>query len=286
MGELIQKIRLASVILWATSCISTISAQYGDNLTLLLDSVEVGKTYGLYKTQRSSEGVFHEKDGYYLKLIPPKYKTIQDTIEIVPALNGNLDTSNYFVQTEVLELKEPGAEWKTATVSPRCNPDEPIPDISLCLLKTVPNFTTVNKKFYPFKNILDTSRTDFIIPARITVIEREILVEPAELRRYPLDEKPTVEMGEKLLRVDAGYWKPWDEVVCKYGLFNKPDVLSIQKALKDQEYDVELSNEYDEKTRRAIQDFQLDNRLEVGELDDATIERLGVKRERLIKVDN
>jgi len=286
MGELIPKIQVAFTIIYTIFCLSTISAQHGDNLTLLLDSVEVGKTYGLYKTGKSNEKAFYEKDGYYLKLIPPKYKTIQDTIEVVPALNGNLDTSNYFVQTEVLELKEPGAEWKTATVSPRCNPDEPIPNIALCLLKTVPTFTTVNKKFYPFKNILDTSRTDFIIPAKYKIIEREILVEPAQLRRYSLDEKPKVGMDEKLLRIDAGYWEPWHEVVCEYGLFNDPDVLSIQKALRAQQYDVDLSNEYDEKTRRAIQDFQLDNRLDVGELDDATIERLGVKREPLIKVDN
>lgn len=261
-------------------------AQPKDNFSYLLDSVKEGKTYALYKAKSGDKGTVTEKDGYYLKLVPAKYKVVYDTIELSPALNGNLDTSNYFVQTEVLELKEAGAEWHTARVSSVCvSAGKTTPHTAVCLLKTAPKYKIINRKFFPFKNILDTTNTDFVIPAKIIIVEREVIVQLARLERIPLNQSPDLKMGEKVIRVDAGSWFAWEEVVCPFGVFNTPDIKSIQEALKKQGYKIEITNAYDEQTKRIINEFQRDHMIEEGELDEKTIERLGVQREKLITVE-
>jgi len=261
-----------------------LSAQ--SNFQYLLDSVKEGKTYALYKAKSTDKNIVTEREGCYLKLVPAKYRVVYDTIELSPALNGNLDTSNYFIQTEVLELKEAGVQWHTAKVSSECASDgKSNPHLALCLLKTVPKYKIINRKFFPFKNILDTSNTDYIIPAQTIIVEREELSEPARLERYPISEQPKLNPGEKIIRIEAGSWFPWEEVVCPFGVFNTPDIRSIQNALKKQGYKLEITNAYDEQTKRAVHEFQRDQMLEEGELDERTIERLGIQREKLITVE-
>jgi hypothetical protein len=262
-------------------------AQNEDNLDYLISNVAEGKTYYLAKANQNSENIVRENEGYYIKIVPAVYETVPDTVILSPPLNGNLDTSNYFIETEVLVLKEPAAEWKTARVSKLCMEEgESAPEHALCLLKMVPKYQIVNKKFFPFKNILDTSRTDFVIPAKTIIVEREKLVEKPKLERIPLSQgKPTLKAGEKLIKVTAGKWERWQEVVCPYGEFNDPTAEQVQRALKKQGYTVKITGSYDEQTRRILHEFQTDNMLEVGELSEETIKRLGVKRERLITVD-
>lgn len=257
----------------------------GDNIQYLVDNVVEGKTYYLAKANAKSKKIFKEEKGFYVKIIPAKYKTVKETIVLQPALNGNLDTSNYFIETEVLVLREPAAEWKTAQVSDLCMEEGVKPIMSLCLLKMTPKYQIVNKKFFPFKNILDVSNTDFIIPERTIEVERDELVEKARLERYSLSQKPEVNPGEKLLEISAGDWQFWEEVICPFGDFNDPKIDEIQRALAKNGYKVDITNNYDEQTRRALHEFQADHNLEVGEPGDETINRLGVKRERLIRID-
>lgn len=274
------------VILICCSVLGNIQAQIKDNLTFLVDNVTEGKTYYLATANSKSKQIVNEENGYYIKIIPAKYRVVYDTIELSPALNGNLDTSNYFIETEVLILKEPSAEWKTATVSKLCLESGEAPHAALCLLKMVPKYQIVNKKFFPFKNILDVEDTDFIIPAKTVVVEREELEEKAKLERIAIGgNPPTLNPGEKLIKVPAGKWQAWEEIVCPYGEFNDPKMEDIQSALKKQGYEVQITGKYDEQTRKRLHEFQADHMLEIGEMSDETIQRLGVKRERLITVD-
>lgn len=257
------------------------------NIDHLLSIVETGKTYILSKATKSGEHTVQEKDGYYLKLVPPKYHIVHDTIELSPALNGNLDTSNYFIQTEVLVLREPGASWKTAKISNACMKEEGIvAHAGICLLKTVPKYQIVHRKFFPFKNILDTTTTDYVIPAKLIIVERKELKEKARLVRLNINEQPILKTGEKLIKVTPGNWNKWSEVVCPFGQFNDPKISEVQAALKKEGYVVKITGNYDEQTKRGVHDFQKDNVLEVGELSEETIQRLGVKRERLITIEH
>jgi len=260
--------------------------QAQDNLESLLNIVETGKTYALYKAKKGETKVVKETQTHYLKLVPAQYKTVFDTIELAPALNGNLDTSNYFIQTEVLVLKEPGAEWKTAKVSPLCRKEDGVPHLALCLLKTTPDYRIVHRKFFPFKNIIDTTTTDYVIPAEIIVVKRKILEQKARIYYVTSDKKNDIGPGEKIVEIPAGNWRQWAEITCPFGRFNDPSMTDIQKALKEQKYDVKITGKFDEQTKRHLIMFQKDNMLnDQGSVTPETLNRLGVKREELIQID-
>jgi hypothetical protein len=257
----------------------------GTNFSELLKYREEGKTYAVSKAKNSLDKKYEEREGYQIRLVPPVYRTVYDTIVISPALNGNLDTTNYFIQTEILVLREPGADWKKVTVSRLCMQDvQTEPHAAICLLKTTPKYEMVNRKFYPFKNILDTSRTDNVVPAEIKIFVREELVEPARLEKLALNEK--TEPTDKIIKIPVGTWTAWEEVICPYGVFNDPDIRSVQTELQKRGYDVTITNNYDEQTKRALHEFQNDNVLKPGEFDDETLKRLGVERQKLIQIED
>lgn len=255
------------------------------NLDKMLQQVEAGKTYALYKATKADSEVYTEENSFYIKVTPPIYKTVYDTIEITPALNGNLDTSNYFIQTEILVLKEASLAWKTARIHQLCREDKSTPVLALCLLKTTPEYQIVNRKFFPFKNILDTTTTDYIIPAEIEIVERKVLVQDTRIMRLTEDKKNQIAKGEKLVKISKGNWAAWTEVVCPYGEFNDPDIKEVQTALKKQNYNVKITGNFDATTREALHQFQKDNMLDIGGLSDGTLERLGIRKEPLISID-
>lgn len=257
----------------------------GNNFKDLLGIVEEGKTYALTKANAGAENTYNEKEGYQILLLPPVYRKYLDTIVLSPALNGNLDTSNYFIHTEVLVLREFGAQWHTVSVSRLCMGEaNTAPQAAVCLLKTTPKYEMVNIKFYPFKNIMDTSRTDNVIPAVLKIVEREVLVTPARLEKIGFSELPPA--GVKSIKVAAGTWSPWQEVVCPYGVFNDPDIKKVQLTLQKRGYDLQVTNNFDEQTKRALIQFQNDNVLSPGALDEPTLKRLGMERIELIQIED
>ena len=145
----------------------------------------------------------------------------------------------------------------------------------------------VHRKFYPFKNILDVSTTDNVVPAEIRIIERFELTEAARLEHIPFSEKePRLNEGEKLIKINPGTWNHWSEAVCPFGIFNDPDIKQIQAALQKQGYKINLSNSYDEQTKQAVHAFQLDHMLPQGELDDETLKRMGIEKQKLIQIQD
>ncbi len=277
--------KLLLPILFVFFASSRLLAQVDPAFRDLSKIVEEGKTYAINKAAKGNANAREEKTGYYIRLVPPKYQTINDTIIISPALNGNLDTSNYFIQTEVLVLREPGAEWKTAKVSRLCMKDaSKPPHAAICLLRTAPKYEMINHRFYPFKNILDTSNTDNVIPAQIKIVQREELIQPARLEKVDLSEN--IADSDHVIKISAGSWTEWEEVVCEFGVFNDPDIRSVQEKLQKNGYKLDITNQYDEQTKSALHQFQLDNMLPVGEFDDATLRRLGLERQKLIQIED
>ncbi len=116
-----------------------------ENIKYLKDNVVEGKTYFLSKAD--SKKTFTEHKGFYIKMVPAVYKTVIDTIVLQTALNGDLDTSNYFIETEVLVVSEPSAEWRTAQVSELCIQDGISPFLTLSLQKKSPEYQIANRNF-------------------------------------------------------------------------------------------------------------------------------------------
>lgn len=142
----------------------------------------------------------------YLKVrvVPPVYETIVDSVVIVPALNANLDTSNYFTQMEIVLLKEPTQFWVKNSES------------TLCVVHTAPEYIEVERRFYPFKNILDTENAEAVIPAQIKIIERKVLVRSGRLDKLSAD-APTEE-SELVIKIRVQDWVYWQNFIdsCQY----------------------------------------------------------------------
>jgi hypothetical protein len=109
---------------------------------------------------------------YTIKIIPAQYETVYETIEVAPALNADMDTENYFAQTEVIEVAPEGKEWVA---------QESADGTALTLTKTPAKHQTIEKRFYPFKNILDVSNAENVVAAQYITIERKVQVSPARV---------------------------------------------------------------------------------------------------------
>jgi uncharacterized protein involved in tolerance to divalent cations len=261
-------------------------SQAQDNLESLIEMVEANKAYALYKAKPGDKDVLREKEPHYIKIVSPVFKMVHDTIIISPALNGNLDTSNYFIQTEVITIKEPVISWKVAKVSPLCRKDEGIPHLTLSLVKSTPDYRIVHSKFYPFRNILDTTSTDYIIPSEKMIVHRKVCVQKTCIYYVTKGHIENLKEGEEVIKIPAGKWRKWSELTCPFGQYEIPSITDIQKELKSQAYEIVVTGKLDEQTKKAITAFQHDNLLETNNpLSQETMQRLGIKRERLISVD-
>lgn len=287
MGQL----SLHTYIFFLSSFLVTVSiqAQTQDIFESLRKQAELGKTYFIGLANANSEKSYDLNEGYYLKFVPAKYETTQDSILVSPALNGNFDTTNYFMSTEILTLREPVSEWRPADVSEICRQDEePKHKVAACLVKLAPEYKVVNTRFYPFKDILDTNRTDHVIPAVYELVERQTLKQKSRIEIIPESAgRPSLKAGEKLRYLPPGQWQSWQEVVCPFGVFNAPTAYEIQEALRKLGYKLPKTGDYDEATRRFLRQFQKDYGInpEEGELSQATIDKLGLERRPLISVD-
>jgi Putative peptidoglycan binding domain len=255
-----------------------------ENLNHLINISQEGKTYYTTKVTANSPNAVYEPVGYQIKLSPPQYKEYLDTIVIAPALNGNLDTTNYFVQTEILVLKEPSMHWKEAQISKLCIANAKTTNTGVCLLKTTATYEIIHTRFYPFKNILDTTRTEYIIPAEIKIVKRYELTKPTQVAHFTLSEQVELKSNEKLITITEGYWIRWTEAVCPFGVFNDPDVKKIQEALVKQGYKLQKTGNFDEQTKRALYQFQIDNNLPEGDISPIVLNRLGIETEKLIQI--
>lgn len=106
-----------------------------------------------------------------VRFVPTTYTTVYDTIVVSPALNADLDTSNYFTQTHIIVVKEPSTTWTKTEKD------------GLCIQKLHAQYELVEVKFFPYKNILDISAATNIVPADIRVIARQVVSQPAKIER-------------------------------------------------------------------------------------------------------
>jgi hypothetical protein len=134
----------------------------------------------------------------YLKVrvIPAVYETVVDSVVVVPALNAQLDTSNYFTQTEFVLISEPSTDWQKSS------------DNTICAVRTEAEYISVERRFYPFKNILEVEKADSVIPAQIQTIERQKLLQPARLEKLPIDSSTDEDDNVIIIKVkDWVYWQ-------------------------------------------------------------------------------
>lgn len=111
--------------------------------------------------------------------------------------------------------------------------------------------------------------TDYI---EVEIIE---IVKPSGIKYFEIAEKPET-IKENQLYLPSGKWSAERALV--YGANCPPNIyLRVKKALIERGFDLDDTNNVDKRMKEALEQFQKQNNLPVGQLDFATLKLLGVK---------
>lgn len=268
---------MRTLISWLGLCLLSLNTQAQIDWSIL-NSPEIGKCYYSHKggTQRSDSSI-------YLRLVPPSYKWVKDSLRISPGLNPAYDTSNYSWVSVRLEHRERTGEWRKAEVSKRCT--ENASSIGLCYLKTFRKDTIIKKKGFLSRDVLYTAelKESEIIPEVWTYYRRQVVTTPAAVEQVSAAEAAQSAAGA-IVEIPAGRWSSWSEVFCDFESYDHVTLTDLQRALVREGYELYISNVFGEKTQAALHDFQRKNGLPVGDLNNITYKRLGFKPHKLIRV--
>jgi Putative peptidoglycan binding domain len=226
-----------------------------------------------------------------LEVIPAVYDWVEERVMVQPASERiEVLPAVYETVTEKV-VDTPGhSVWKKGT-GPLQRVDHATGDI-VCLVDVPTTYKTVQKRI--LKQPASTQTVP--VPAQYRIVKKRILITPASTRKVtvpgeyktlqvkqlvePARFKRIVEPAQyreskKRVKVKDGRVE-WQPVLCKTNV--SPTIIrSIQQALKKASYDPgPIDGVLGARTAAAIEDYQLDQGLPVGNLTLQTLEALGV----------
>ncbi|MBL7784973.1 MAG: peptidoglycan-binding protein [Chitinophagales bacterium] len=208
-----------------------------------------------------------------LTYVPPVYETVSEQMLISPAgtkwTKGRADRSCLNEDPEKCKvwcLTEVPAQYKTVTKqvlrTPATTNEVAIPA----------EYKTISKAVV--QNPANTRERE--VAAEYRTITKQVLKSPATTREIEEPAQYSTITTKKLVR--AGEFTDWVEVLCD-SKTTPSKISQIQDALRAKGYDPGPSdNVLGGKTRAALQQFQKDNNLPVGNLNMETMRALGVER--------
>lgn len=118
---------------------------------------------------------------------------------------------------------------------------------------------------------LKVEKKKFHYPQRIIVSPQKITIVPKEYENIVVADEETRWMKE-------GEWTEWHQHEKSNSKRNEnQQIKKVQQKLMDKGYDVKITNAMDEKTKKAILEFQTDRGLQKEGLNSATLLELGVE---------
>jgi len=128
-----------------------------------------------------------------------------------------------------------------------------------CIIENAPYYKSYHK---------DSLLNDYI---DVEIIE---ITKPSQIKYYEISGQPKMIM-ENQLYLPAGQWSVERELV--YGSSCPPDIYRrVKKALIAKGFDLDETNSVDYKVKEAMQQFQRQNNLPVGQLNFETLKLLGI----------
>ncbi len=206
-----------------------------------------------------------------LQYVPPVYETVTEQVLVQPAstkwtkgrataqcLSKNPDDCKVWCLTEV------PAQYKTVTRqvlgTPATTQETPIP----AEYKTITKAVVQSPANVQEREVAPEYRT----------ITKQVLQSPATTREVEIPAEYTTLTTQKL--VSTGGFSEWVEVLCDNKV-TPARISAIQQALKSRGYDPgPVDNVMGARTRQALEKFQRDNGLPVGNLNLETLRALGV----------
>lgn len=204
--------------------------------------------------------------------IPAKYITVYDTVIVTPASKKTISVPPVFETiTEDVMVKPAEKKWVKGKGDANCLSQNPKDCEVWCLTEVPAQYKKVTRQ--TVKNPEMKKEVD--VPAVTKVVPRKQLVEEAKENKTEI---PAVYkmVKTKILKKKGGF-QEWREVLCQQAITDTK-IQQIQTALKAEGYDPgPIDNQMGSKTKEALQKFQVDKGLPVGNLNMETLNALGVK---------
>lgn len=255
-------------------------------------SVKKVSSPAVYETQ--TETILVKEASKKLVPVPAKYETRTESILIKEASTKIVDVApRYETITERVLVAASSGHWVKKKKAPNCFSANPEDCYVMCWEEVPAKYKTVTKRV-----IANPGETKVVeIPAEYKTITKKVLVSPATVQETEIPaeyktitiqvlvspastDEVTVPAEYKTITerrlVRAGGYTKWVEILCAEKT-NLSTVRMVQQALKDRGYDPgPIDGILGVQTKAALEKYQNDNRLPVGNLNLETLSALGI----------
>ncbi len=251
---------------------STVSTDIPADLPL---NAEPGKCYARTaipdKYETIEEQVIDKPASFRTEVIPAKYKTVYDSVITKPATVKKITTPAVYETITEDVLVTPATQKWVSVSDPTCLSPNPS-DCQILQLKEIP---AVYKKTTRREIKTPASVQEIPVPAVYSVTKRSVVEVPAQTTKIEIP--ATYKKITRQQLVSKGGYSQWQEVLCGKDL-TPEKIKAIQIALTAEGFDVGTPDGYlGERSRAAILRYQQAKGLPVGNLNIATLQKLGVK---------
>lgn len=252
----------------------------------------MSKVPAQYETQ--SETIMVKEGRTDLKVIPATYRTVTEQV-LVESEKVKVRTipARYKTESRQVLVSEARGQWVKKKKDPNCFSDNPEDCYIACYEEIPAKYRTETYK------VLDTpaQTTEDVIPAKYTTVTKRVIDEPARTVEVPIEPqfktvKKTILVSpeatnetvipaeyktvtEKKLISKGGY-TVWTEILCA-SKTSTSTVRALQKALNDLGYNAGVVDGIlGLRSQTALQQFQTDKGLPLGNLNIETLQALGI----------
>ncbi len=251
-----KKMKHLLIILAIISLMNCKVQKLPNNQEITINSLEPGKCYFTLQLENETEkenNIFQKS--FTLEIIPTKYKKIETNYssnELISKMGTNkyLRIQTLEAHTKLL-IKDVNLSNFTTIKNPK--------GFMYCLVEVPSEWRTIYKK--------DLLQDNF------KIIEKKV-IEHSKIRKTYVKRKPN-QLKTNQLFFKSGNWsepKVANRSMCDGMLF----IYTVKKELINLGYSLNLDNELDENTKKAIVDFQKKNNLKEGQLNIETLKKLGI----------
>lgn len=244
--------------------------------------------------ETASERMLVKEASTKIEVVPATYETVTEQIMTQPPSKRYKEVpAKYETVTERILVSPESGRWVKKRVDRTCLSANPEDCMVQCWEKVPAQYKTVSKR------VLSQPATtqEIEIPAKYKTVTRKVVKTPATTRvvEIPAEYKnisktvmsaPATTRTEvipaeykevtKRVLVSQGSFGGWEEILCRTDA-TAGKIRSVQQALKDKGYDPgPIDGVLGSQTKAALQKYQGDNGLPVGNLNIKTLESLGV----------
>ncbi len=236
------------------------------------------------------------KEGYnVLEIIPPEFGTQTEQIMVQDA-STRLDyiPPVYQTVTEQVLVQPSTTKWTKGQADRNCLSEDPEKCKVWCLTEVPAQYKTVTRQVLQspasvretpipaqYKTISRAVITrpsevrERAVPPEYRTVSRRVLASPSATREVAIPAEYSTITTNRLVR--PGGFTDWVEVLCGKKV-TQATVMQVQNALRARGYDPgPADNQMGPRTKAALQQFQMDNGLPIGNLNIDTLNALGIQ---------